>query len=152
MLQNAASPPKDRYCATKSTRILEPRSLRGPHSLAGSHCCPAYTWGSSWRELFADPSRLRICTAFKDGIIWIMLCKALPLQVNLSLPAAAKLCISATLNSTVCSSVGPKLHFFFTMTFFWVNTNFLYLWHAKGYAVKYGSNLLSETRGVGELG
>lgn len=54
----------------------------------------------------------------KDGIIWIILCKALPLQVNLSLPAPAKLCISATLNSTACSSVGPKLHFFFTMTFF----------------------------------
>lgn len=30
MLQNAASPPKDRYCVTKSTRILEPRSLQGP--------------------------------------------------------------------------------------------------------------------------
>lgn len=28
MLQNAASPPKDRYCVTKSTRILEPRPLQ----------------------------------------------------------------------------------------------------------------------------
>lgn len=44
MLENAASPPKDRYCVTKSTRILEPRSLQSPHGLAGSHCCPAYTW------------------------------------------------------------------------------------------------------------
>lgn len=29
MLQNAASPPKDRYFVTKSTRILKPRSIRG---------------------------------------------------------------------------------------------------------------------------
>lgn len=101
-------------------------------------------------ELFADLSRLGICTALKDGIIGTMICKALPLQVNL-LPAA-KLCISAMLNSTACPSAGPK-------TPFLLYNNILLSKYKLSVPLTYqrlssenGTNLPFETRDVAELG
>lgn len=52
----------------------------------------------------------------------MILCKAFPLKERLSLVTAAKLCISATLNSTACISVVAKLCFFFMVTFEYIQT------------------------------